>query len=176
MFQYYKRSQPFIHVNGQMGCVRCSRMLDEASKERQWGGGKDLGGRGEVKKPWNVLTYPCKQQGCCNRGTDAAHGSWSRNRTHLICNYNMASVDASSHHYLIIARLGPIQLLPLIVGSQPPVLVCAIIICSQEIHLSLWSLSHHWISKLSLLYISFYTKCSYQNTHILKPYFRLWDS
>lgn len=62
-------------------------------------------------------------------------------RTHLICNYNMSSVDASSHHCptgtLIIARLGPLQLLPLVVGSQPPVLVCAIIICSQEIHPSL---------------------------------------
>lgn len=165
-----------MHMNDQMCCESWSRMLDEASKERQWGGGKEPGGRGEVKKPWKVS----HEEAASNRNAAIVArmlllAPEVESRTHLICYYNMASVDAFSHHYttgtLIIGRLGPYTDATTYCGVSDS----SFGLCSQEIHPSLWSLPDHWIYKLSLLYLNFYTKCSYQNAHILQPYFWLWD-
>ena len=83
---------------------------------RSNGGKKEQGDRGEVKKPWKF----CHEGAACrtrtsNRDASAVAMLLStspdiESRTGLICNYNMASEDASPHYSLpeplITVRLG----------------------------------------------------------------------
>ena len=106
-----------------MDCKRGSRCWTRPVR-RGIGLEKELGA---VEEKLRNSERSSSMKSCCHSAL-AAPLAPKVQRTHLMCNINMASASVSSHHTPTgtpyYTKVGPRQA-PLIVGSQTPVWVCA---------------------------------------------------